>query len=326
MYNSKKAIKLSSLSLNDILTKVEPYDIYRHYLGDFKVGALYNSPFRKDKNPSFGVFVSRSGDLLYKDHGTGECGNVIKFVGSLTGLIDNQDILDRITHDLKITNSTPKLSSTRYVYPTNKIIGIIRQPFTKEDLDYWKQYSIKKSTLNKYCVYSISHYLLNGLVKLTYKNNNPLFAYKVYNNFKIYRPLSSDKKYKWRSSLTEFDIQGYEQLPEQGNLLVITKSLKDVMCLHEMNIAAISPSSETTFIPDIVLETLLKRFKHIILLYDRDITGMKQSRSISLKTGLYAMFINKKYQSKDISDAIKLWGKKTIQKWLYTTLQNKNYL
>ena len=42
-----------------------------------------------------------------------------------------------------------------------------------------------------------------------------------------------------------------------------------------MGISAISPSSESTFLPDKVLEQLKKRFKRIIILFDRDEAGVK---------------------------------------------------
>ena len=95
MYD-KKRVKLPNddITLDWILSKVSEYDIYAHYIGQFKVGMIYNSPFRKDKNPSFGVYYSkRTKQLLFKDHGTGECGNVIKFVQLYTGKTNYQDIL-----------------------------------------------------------------------------------------------------------------------------------------------------------------------------------------------------------------------------------------
>lgn len=49
-----------------------------------------------------------------------------------------------------------------------------------------------------------------------------MYAYKVYNHFKIYKPLA-DKYTKWRNNLTEYDIQGYKQLPKKGDILIITK-------------------------------------------------------------------------------------------------------
>ena len=321
MYDKEKA-KLSDITLDWILSRVTEYDIYAHYLGQFKVGMIYNSPFRKDKNPSFGIFYSkRTKQLLFKDHGTGDCGNVIKFVSLYTGITNYNDILLDLVDNLKITSNTKLVSSKQYIAPTETVIGIVRQDFTAEDINYWSQFNICINTLKKFNVNSIKYYLCNGIVKGIYKKENPMYAYKVYNNFKIYRPLA-DKYTKWRNNLGQYDIQGFKQLPKTDNLLIITKSLKDVMCLYEMGISAISPASESTFIPDDVLDNLKKRFKHILICFDRDTAGIKYLRKISLKTGLKPLLVHKKWKAKDISDAIKLNGFENIKNWLYETIKN----
>lgn len=321
MYDKEKA-KLSDITLDWILSRVTEYDIYAHYLGQFKVGMIYNSPFRKDKNPSFGIFYSkRTKQLLFKDHGTGNCGNVIKFVSLYTGITNYNDILLDIVDKLKITSDTKLVSSKQYIASTETVIGVVRQDFTAEDINYWSQFNICIDTLKKFNVNSIKYYLCNGIVKGIYKKENPMYAYKVYNNFKIYRPLA-DKYTKWRNNLGQYDIQGFKQLPKTDNLLIITKSLKDVMCLYEMGISAISPASESTFIPDDVLDNLKKRFKHILICFDRDTAGIKYLRKISLKTGLKPLLVHKKWNAKDISDAIKLNGFENIKNWLYETIKN----
>lgn len=321
MYSKEKA-KLSDVTLDWILSRVTEYDIYAHYLGQFKVGMIYNSPFRKDKNPSFGIFYSkRTKQLLFKDHGTGDCGNVIKFVSLYTGITNYNDILLDIVNKLKITSDTKLVSSKQYIASTETVIGVVRQDFTAEDINYWSQFNICIDTLKKFNVNSIKYYLCNGIVKGIYKKENPMYAYKVYNNFKIYRPLA-DKYTKWRNNLGQYDIQGFKQLPKTDNLLIITKSLKDVMCLYEMGISAISPASESTFIPDDVLDNLKKRFKHILICFDRDTAGIKYLRKISLKTGLKPLLVHKKWNAKDISDAIKLNGFENIKNWLYETIKN----
>lgn len=321
MYDKRRVKLPTTITLDYILSKVTEYDIYAHYLGQFKVGAIYNSPFRKDKNPSFGIYYSkRTRQLLFKDHGNGECGNVVKFVSLLKGITNYNDILSDIVNQLKITPDTKLDSSKQYIPSSETVIGVVRQNFTSVDTNYWSQFHISLSTLKKYDVSSIKYYLCNGIVKGIYKNDNPMYAYKVYNNFKIYRPLG-DKYTKWRNNLTEYDIQGFKQLPKKGDILFITKSLKDVMCLYEMGIPAISPSSESTFIPDDILEDLKKRFKRIIILFDRDAAGVKYSRKVSLKTGLEAMFIHKKFEAKDISDAIKQSGFETIKEWLQNEIK-----
>ena len=313
MYDSTK--KKEPLTLDYILSKVNEYDIYASYIGQFKPGLIYNSPFRKDTNPSFGVFLSkRTGKLLFKDHGSGVCGDVIKFVREITGISNYNDVLQEIVRKLKITNKTV-LKSTKPIESKETVIGIVRQAFTKIDEQYWGSYHISMPTLEKYNVHSIKYYLCNGIVKSIYKDENPMYAYKVYNNFKIYRPLG-DKFTKWRNNLTEFDVQGYAQLPKKGNLLIITKSLKDVMVLHEMGYNAVSPSSESTFIPDVVLNDLKKRFKHILLCFDRDIAGVSNMRKVSLKTGLNGFLVHKSFKAKDISDAVKTNGFESVHDWL----------
>lgn len=323
MYSRKRAKLPDNITLDWILSKVSEYDIYAKYIGQFKVGMIYNSPFRKDKNPSFGIYYSkRTEQLLFKDHGTGECGNIIKFVSLYTGKTNYDDILRDIVDNLKITNTTKLASSKHYIPPEETVIGVVRQDFTDVDINYWSQFNISLNTLKKFNVSSIKYYLCNGIVKGIYKPENPMYAYKVYNNFKIYRPLG-DKFTKWRNNLTEYDIQGYEQLPQKGDILFITKSMKDVMCLYEMGIPAISPSSESTFIPQDVLGQLKKRFKRILILFDRDGPGVRQSRKLSLKMGLEAMLIHKKYKAKDVSDAIKVNGFETIKNWLNETIRIK---
>ena len=313
MYDSTK--KKEPLTIEYILSKVSEYDIYASYIGQFKPGLIYNSPFRKDTNPSFGVFLSkRTGKLLFKDHGSGVCGDVIKFVREYTGISNYNEVLQEIVKRLKITNKTV-LKSTKPIESKETIIGIVRQAFTKIDEQYWGSYHISMPTLEKYNVHSIKYYLCNGIVKGIYKDENPMYAYKVYNNFKIYRPLG-DKFTKWRNNLTEFDVQGYAQLPKKGNLLIITKSLKDVMVLHEMGYNAVSPSSESTFIPDVVLNDLKKRFKHILLCFDRDIAGVSNMRKVSLKTGLNGFLVHKSFKAKDISDAVKTNGFESVHDWL----------
>lgn len=311
------------ITLDYILSKVSEYDIYQAYIGNFKVGMIYNSPFRKDKNPSFGCYYSRTTkQLMFKDHGTGDCGNVVKFVSLLTGLTNYSDILNNIVNKLKITNNMPLGSSKQYIPSKETVIGVIRQNFTDIDINYWAQFHISLSTLKKFNVDSIKYYLNNGIVKGIYKDNNPMYAYKVYNHFKIYRPLA-DKYTKWRSNLNINDVQGFKQLPKTGDTLIITKSLKDVMCLYEMGINAVSPNSESSWLPDKALESILKRFKTVLICFDRDVAGMKNMRKLSLKTGLNCIIMPKRFSAKDISDAIKVNGFDVVKKYIYEEIEKE---
>lgn len=319
MYSTKLS---STETLEDLLSKIDDYDIYAYYMGNFTVGKLYNSPLRTDdKDPSFAIFRGRRGNLMFKDHGSGESGNAISFIKLIDHITDQQSLERQLLRIIRSTKPTDirnrtVVRSTDYTVD----IGIVRQSFTKTDIDYWNQFNISLDTLNKFQVFSIKYYLSNKIVKGIYKDDNPMYAYKVFDKFKIYRPLAS-KYTKWRTNLNTKDVQGLAQIPEKGNLLIITKSLKDVMVLYEMGYTAISAASETTFIPEDILSGLKEKWKYIVLLYDRDKAGMQNARKYSKRYNLPAFFINKKFKSKDISDAVKNCGFDDIKQWLIKELK-----
>ena len=311
------------MSLKDLLDKLTDYDIYSYYVGQFKIGKLFNSPLRSDdKNPSFAIFKGMNGGLFFKDHGSGEGGNAIKFVK----LIKNIQTRDELERELLriVRKMNPNQQYVQRTYSTvnsgSTDIGIVRQPFTDVDKKYWKQFHISIDTLKLFQVFSIKYFLCNRVVRGTYKESSPMYAYKVFDKFKIYRPLAS-KYTKWRTNLTNRDVQGLAEIPKEGgNLLIITKSLKDVMCLYEMGFNAIAASSETTFIPDDILQSLRSKWNHIVIIYDRDKTGMLEARKYSKQYRLDAIFVHKKFKAKDISDAIRDNSFIDVKNWLTKTL------
>ena len=321
MYSTRTAI---TMSLKDLLDKLDDYDIYSYYVGQFKIGKLFNSPLRSDdKNPSFAIFKGVNGKLFFKDHGSGEGGNAIKFVKLYKGIQTRDELERELLRIVRKMNPNSGNAIRTYSYsvdsgPTD--IGIVRQPFTDVDKQYWKQFHISIDTLKKFQVFSIKYFLCNRVVRGTYKETSPMYAYKIDDKFKIYRPLAS-KYTKWRTNLTNRNVQGLSEIPKEGgNLLIITKSLKDVMCLYEMGFNAIAASSETTFIPDDILQSLRSKWKHIVILYDRDKTGMLESRKYSRQYKLDAIFVHKKFKAKDISDAVKYNSFAEVKNWLTKTL------
>lgn len=311
------------MSLRDLLSMLDDESIYTYYLGKFKVGKLMNSPLRNDdKNPSFAIFRGREGKLFFKDHGSGQSGNSLMFIKLYKGITTREELEKELTRIVRRTNPNMSIKQNTYVGQINStLIEINRQPFTDIDKQYWKQFHISLDTLKKFQVFSIKRYFCNRVVKGTYRIDNPMYAYKVYDRFKIYRPLAS-KYTKWRTNLTNEYVQGLAEIPKDGgNLLIITKSLKDVMCLYEMGFYAIAAASETTFIPDNILKSLRSKWLHIVILYDRDKTGMNRAREYSKKYKLDAFFVNKRFNAKDISDAVKLNGFNDVKNWLNKELQ-----
>lgn len=301
----------SDLSLDIILSKVTEYDIYRFYIGSsFNIGKIMSSPFRTDKNPSFGIFKSsKTSNLLYKDLSNGSSGNCAKFVQELFNLT-YREALVRISSDMinkNLTISTEGITIKEDYSSTSTIIAVKKKNFTITDDNYWGQFSLNRDDLRHFNVFPISNYWLNGIVQpWGYKYDNPGYAYEIYNKYKIYKPLDL-KKYKWISNCNMYDIQGYEQLPYKGDLLIITKSLKDVMVLYKLGYNAIAPQGENHSIPKEVIDDIIKRFTKIIILYDNDEAGRKGSEKLSKKTGFTSIVIPDG-EPKDISDYTKVYG------------------
>lgn len=296
------------LSLDFILEKVTEYDIYRYYIGEaFSVGRVMTSPFRQDKNPSFGIFKSsKSGSLLFKDLSSGLSGNCVTFVKELFS-ISYRDAIIKIVGDLvkhNLTISTKGITIKEEYKPVSTVLAVRRKNFTQGDDLYWNQYGINRDILKTFNVFPIYDYWINGIVQpWAYKYTNPGYAYQVFNKYKIYKPLS-EKKYKWISNCSMYDIQGYEQLPYQGDLLIITKALKDVMTLYKLGYNAIAPQGENHSIPVKVMKELSSRFTKIVIFYDNDEAGKIGSAKIATQYSLESILIPEN-NSKDISDYVK---------------------
>lgn len=110
------------------------------------------------------------------------------------------------------------------------------------------------------------------------------------------------------SNWKQIMLQGAHMLPKNGNYLVITKSLKDVMVLYNFGIPAIAPISENCFVSEAVYKKLVSRFKRIFLLYDNDRPGLQASIRIRNTFPTVTPIFIPKYMSKDISDFYAKYG------------------
>jgi hypothetical protein len=94
------------------------------------------------------------------------------------------------------------------------------------------------------------------------------FAYREIDKYKIYQP--HDLEFKFRNNYPNHFIEGFHQLKFKSDLLIITKSRKDVMCLYELGYEAVSAKSENTVIPIEYINHFKKRYKRIVVLFDND--------------------------------------------------------
>jgi len=328
MYDFTKTF--DSISLKDILKQSTEYDIYSYYMGNkFEVGKVMKSPLRKETHPSFGIFkASLTGNLLWKDQATGKTGNVVSFVSELLHLTSDE-ALKKIWQDINdshiiISDEGKKIQE---LYKNTKtVISVQKKNFTETDDEFWEQYFITREILKKHNVFPIHTFWVNdNISNLFYTKEQPMYAYQVFDKFQIYSPYGK-RKNKFRTNCKIYDMYGLEQLPNTGNLLIITKSNKDVMVLDRLGYCAIAPTGENTPIPIAIIDNLKERFKRIVILYDNDEPGIHGGKKLSEEHNIKHVYIPIEYYIKfgikDISDYIKAF-KITKTKQLLKELLNE---
>lgn len=326
---------INHTKINDILRHEE---IINNYLGYYpEIGKSYKCPFRKDKRPSFIYGYSEFGNLTWKDLATGEKGNVYELIAKLKGLHPNE-VLQSIKKDIILKkyrlnkNGKYKIKNTSTQRSKQKrfsTIEIIKDTFDSFDLKFWNSFNITIQDLNKWNITKIKKAIINkpdkNPLEIYSKYNSPVFCYTLAENkYKLYRPFEKD--YKWFSNTNM--LQGYDKLPNTGNILIISKALKDVICLSKMGYNAFAPGHETAVISVTVLEAIQRRFKNIFVFYDNDYDKKENWGQMAamrlLDNGLEAknLMIETAWKSKDISDFIKNKGFEVAKKWVDNKIQS----
>lgn len=304
-----------------ILSRFSEEQIMEFYLRIPIKKGLFRSPLRRDKEPTCSFYRSGKGDLIFKDFATGQHLNVFGVVQSLFNC-DYFEALRIIANDFgivrdkSITRNPGKINSNPVQIKDKEMskIQIEVQDFSELELKWWGKYGIDLNILKKFDVYSCKHLFLNGQLFAKSQQHCPIFGYygKKYQGLELWRCYFPKRtSFRFITNWPSKKIQGYDQLPKQGKLLVITKSMKDVMCLYSCGISACAPNSETQFVSDSVLDDLKQRFRHIVVLFDNDETGISFMNKLKKKhPDLIYTWIPRHYNAKDISDYYKEYGRK----------------
>lgn len=301
-------------TLEYLFKKLKQEEIWERYLG-FELpnqGDLFCSPFREEDTPSANLFYASDGKALIKDFG-GKCMNCVQYV-AFRYKISFVSAINRILKDFDAESreDLPPLPKVERKKPA--VIQIQKRKLDQNDLDYWAEYNITEFILDFYNVVPVSYIWVNSHII-------PCYSYSYSYEFgqgkrKIYRPKSS---IKFCSNLSG-QLSGYQQLPPTGDLLIITKSHKDVMSWYSLGYWAISAQSESTSIPEHIMKSLLTRFKKVIVNYDNDRTGKYYSNLIEEQYNLNSLFF---VDTKDISDNIKNSGVISTYNYIKECLQPK---
>lgn len=288
-----------------LLTRVSEEEIFERY-GVPVVAGMFRSPLRTDRHPTCRFYRSRSGRLVLKDfagHFHGDCMDlVMKIKGCSYG-----QALDDIAITFKIKGGEPRHPAATSIIIGPRTICELRvrtTPWDEDHLSWWEDYGIDIALLDEYKVAQVERVWLNGYLYYNRdhsKKREVVFVYKFGGlDYKIYFPMREEKRFLHNNP----DIlQGYTQLPESGEVVVITKAMKDVICLRMFGIPAIAPMAETSVVSDSVLEDLLDRFGKVYALYDRDRTGKIALLNLR-KRGVVPLMMPKG-TTKDFSDMCK---------------------
>lgn len=304
-----------------LLEKYSQETYMEYYLGIPVKKGLVRSPLREDNSPTCSFYKNTSGDLMFKDFSGHFHGNFISVVMYKYGCTYPM-ALKIIANDFGIVKHPKLKRNSKPVEPSQTTfkddgparIQVEIQDFTDEELEWWMQYGITKPILRKFSVYSCKSVFLNGNYFTGSTKKQRIYGYYrgKRNDLELWRIYFPGRKsYKFLSNWKSFMLQGAKQLPDSGDLLVVTKSLKDVMCLYSMGITAVAPCSENLFLTESQFEKLKKRFKNIVVFYDNDLAGIQNMRKIRKEFPVKCLWIPRKYKAKDISDFYAKYGRET---------------
>ena len=333
-------------------------EVFSFYMPiDFVPKRNFRNPLYEDKRASCNIyFDTRSKCYRMKDFGnemySGDC---FWFAAAIQGLDIRRDfmkVLKMIINDLQLNISLPyndwgeKSKSNANILPkpptsvnANKQVGskkwfrIAEQSYKDNELEFWKRYGIGTKTLQRFQVKSIARFESVSNQGKAYtihsSSEEPMFCYAMRNFVKVYRPFSK-MRFLYGGEKVEDYVFGFEQLPNKGDILFITGGEKDVLSLSAHHFNAICFNSETAQIPESIIESLLLRFRHIILLYDSDETGLREAERQADALSAYKVLTLKLplqgiKSEKDISDYFALGHTEKELRGLLSTMLSQIY-
>ena len=314
-----------------LLSKNSEETYMEHYLGIPVKKGLFKSPLRKDSKPTASFFRNKKGDLIFHDFRGDFYGNFISVVMELFQC-SYYKALKIIANDFGINNyknyekHESKIEYSGIIFKetqSTSIIQVEKKEFSQKELDWWDSFGISKTTLSKYKVVSCSSIFLNGQYFTSSSDKSPIFGYYGGKKdglelWRIYMP--TKKTFRFLSNWSSSIIQGSKQLIESGDYCILSKSLKDVMLLHEFNFISCAPNAESITISKSQFDKLNQKFNNIIIFFDNDLAGVQGAHRYKKQFNCKCIFIKRKY-AKDISDLYKKLS--STQFWIAIDELNK---
>ena len=270
----------------------------------------FTSPFRKDNNPSANFFINDDGIVLIRDWSMG-----------VFDVIDTIGFLFSITSEEEIRTKIKKFEiSSIMSYPRTKLneIRFISTDFNEYDEDFWESWKVRISTVQKCNIKRCAEVWLNirdnWYFYYNYSAVDPVYAYQSYYGTHVYFP-SRKRSQKWRSNT---NLIGLELIEECDNL-IITKSLKDWVCLKQLGFESIAFTGETKIPTSDQLKLIKKRSKNQIVIYDNDPVGQRMGTKVAQILGCTSIIPDKKDVAEEMANSLSLCKKIKSKFWLPTS-------
>jgi len=287
---------------------------------DVKVKSVFNP---KEKTPSMCIyFDSSKQQYKFKDFSTGLGGDHISLVKEMTSLPFYKScglIVEKYNDFVLHNNGGYDLKEFKQA-SKYQVGHIVFRSWTSQDQYFWTQFNIGSKLLDQYRVRPLEYYKMTKDDKELYIRGNYIYGYYKEDGtlYKIYQPKTQDKKFL---KIKDY-IQGSEQL--QGHpYLIITSSLKDIMALKslKLSIDIIAPDSENSVIRKEMMDSYIKTYKKVVLLFDYDDPGIKAMEKYKeLYPSVEVLVLP---MSKDPSDSVRDFGAKEVRNRLVPLLHKK---
>jgi hypothetical protein len=320
--------------------------IFGYYFRPFSLGRNYKSPLRADKRPSFNIFKSKSGTLLYKDFGDSR-GNAIDFVMNMHNVSFAEAIVKivkelnlpyevsdpqnkYVKRNVEVPQFKPKEKKKNLLYPIYyKHDG--KPIYTAYDKKYWLG-DLKLPSMQyliKHRMYSARELLIGDAKVWEAFDGDPIYIYleKYEGQWwrKGYRPHGGPGE-KWRSDYPNAAamLHGLDLMNVRSDELIITKSNKDSVVMDSLGYNVINTQGEDIPIPDWIIKKLKELYKDIYIFFDNDFTkednpGRRLSDKYAESYQVNQIIIPSSYEFTDTSELINTFNRITtrnlIEKW-----------
>ena len=273
--------------------------IFEHYLNltcrlsgqTVKLKSVFNL---SEKTESMYIYFDETKNYYrFKDFSSGNQGNCWNLVQHLYNLSFGEAAA-KIINDYQVYTKNNTVSEKRelVIHDKFKVVDYEMRHWNTLDQQYWMMFKISSGQLDRYNVVPLEFFTMekeeidSTMTSFTFKRP---YMYGYFRNdgslYKIYMPKNTDKKF----IKVENYIQGTEQLKYDCKYLIITSSLKDLMCFNKLgisNVEAIAPDSENTMIGEKSIGELKLKYHKIIVLFDNDEPGIKAAERYKIKYGL----------------------------------------